>query len=159
MTRLAVLSDIHGNLPALEAVNKDMAQFEVDHVVVAGDSVNVGPFSREVLEFVNERNWALIRGNNAFYALDYQTPRMPAHWSAFTLPPWLRDQLGAKWINFLACLPDTISLRFADAAPIRVFHGIPDNPWVAIPPISTAAEVETWLSGTPEKTHIGGPSP
>ena len=90
MTRLAVLADIHGNLPALEAVSMDMAQFEVDHVVVAGDSVNVGPFSREVLKLVSERNWATIRGNNAFYVLDYQTPRMPEHWSAFTLPPWLR---------------------------------------------------------------------
>ena len=50
MTRLAVLADIHGNLPALKAVIDDMAQFEVDHVVVAGDSVNWGPFSCEVLE-------------------------------------------------------------------------------------------------------------
>ena len=158
MTRLAVLADVHGNFPALEAVINDIAQFEVDHVVVAGDSVNVGPFSREVLETITERNWAVIRGNNAFYVLDYQTPRMPEHWSVFTLPPWLRDQLGAKWINFLACLPDTLSLRFADAAPIRVFHGIPDNPWVAISPDSTAREVENWLGGTPEDTIIGAHS-
>ncbi len=158
MTRLAVLADIHGNLPALEAVIKDMAQFEVDHVVVAGDSVNVGPFSREALEIITERYWAVIRGNNAFYALDFQTPRMPAHWSAFTLPPWLRDQLGAKWINFLVCLPDTLSLRFADAAPIRVFHGIPDNPWVAITPVSAPNDVECWLRNIPEETIIGAHS-
>lgn len=158
MTRLAVLADIHGNLPALEAVIKDMAQFKVDHVVVAGDSVNVGPFSREVLQVISERNWAVIRGNNAFYVLDYQTPRMPAHWTAFTLPPWLRDQLGAKWINFLACLPDALSLRFADAAPIRVFHGIPDNPWGAISPMSTPNDVECWLRDIPEDTIIGAHS-
>ena len=154
MTRLAVLADIHGNLPALEAVINDMAQFEVDHVVVAGDSVNVGPFSREVLELISARDWAVIRGNNGYYVTEYQTPRMPAHWSAFTLPPWLLEQLGAKWINFIACLPDTLSLRFPDAAPLRVFHGLPDNPWVAITPLSSLSDAQAWLADTPEQTVI-----
>lgn len=155
---MAVLADIHGNLPALEAVIDDMAQFEVDHVVVARDSVNCGPFSREALEVISERRWAVIRGNNAFYALDCQTPRMPGHWSAFTLPPWLRDQLGTKWINFPASLPDTLSLRFPDAAPIRAVHGVPGNPWVAITPRSTLSEVETWIGETPEDALIGAHS-
>ena len=39
MTRLAVLSDIHGSLPALQAVMRDMEKFAVDHVAVAGDSI------------------------------------------------------------------------------------------------------------------------
>ena len=77
MTRIAVLADIHGNLPALNAVIDDMARFAVDHVVVAGDSVNWGPFSREVLEIIAARKWAVIRGNNAYYALDYATGRAP----------------------------------------------------------------------------------
>jgi len=154
MTRLAVLADIHGNLPALEAVIEDMAQFEVDHVVVAGDSINVGPFSREVLEVISARNWSVIRGNNGYYVTEYQTPRMPAHWSAFTLPPWLNEQLGAEWINFIACQPDTLSLRFPDAAPLRVFHGLPNNPWVAITPLSSSGDIQAWLQDTSEETVI-----
>ena len=75
MTRLAVLADIHGNLPALQAVIDDMAQFAVDQVVVAGDSINWGPFSREVLEVIRERRWPVIRGNNELYLLDYDTER------------------------------------------------------------------------------------
>ena len=154
MTRLAVLADIHGNLPALEAVIDDMAQFEVDQVAVAGDSVNVGPFSRETLEVLQAREWAVIRGNNAFYALDYGTPRQPAHWKSFTLPPFLREQLGAKWLAALASMPDALSLRFLDAAPVRVFHGLPGNPWTAITPLSREDEVETWLADTAEDTVI-----
>ena len=42
MTTLAFLADIHGNLPALEAVMADMAQFPIDHVIVAGDVINWG---------------------------------------------------------------------------------------------------------------------
>ena len=154
MTRLAVLADIHGNLPALNAVIDDMAQFRVDQVVVAGDSVNVGPFSRETLECISGRGWAIIRGNNAYYVTDFMTPRMPPHWSSFTLPPWLNAQLGPRWIRYLACLPDTLTLRFPDAAPIRVVHGVPGNPWAAITPLSTASQVHAWLRDIPEAAII-----
>ena len=49
MTRLAILADIHGNWPALEAVLADMAALGIEQGVVAGDAVNRGPFSGEVL--------------------------------------------------------------------------------------------------------------
>ncbi|MCY3834378.1 MAG: metallophosphoesterase family protein [Chloroflexi bacterium] len=154
MTRLAIMADIHGNLPALEAVIDDMAQYAVDHVVVAGDSVNCGPFSREVLEVIHERNWALIRGNNEYYATEYKTPRMPAHWSRFTLPPLLLEQLGADWLRRIACLPDALSLRFPDAQPLAVFHGLPGNPWRSITPLSTVEEVKQFLDDLSENTII-----
>ncbi|WP_299430622.1 metallophosphoesterase [uncultured Meiothermus sp.] len=48
--RIAVLSDIHGNLPALEAVLADLGQVRAHLVVVNGDLVNRGPSSREVVE-------------------------------------------------------------------------------------------------------------
>ena len=158
MTRLAVLADIHGNLPALQAVIDDLAQFDIDQVVVAGDSVNWGPFSREALESITARNWAFIRGNNELYALDYDTERAPAHWSSFTLPPYLHDQLGDKWVNVIAAMPDTLELRFRDAPPIRVFHGIPGDPWTAMVPASPAAEIDEWLGDIAERTVIGAHS-
>jgi len=43
MTTLAILADIHGNLPALEAVSADMQPFAPDHVIVAGDLINGAP--------------------------------------------------------------------------------------------------------------------
>ena len=158
MTRLAVLADIHGNLPALQVVIDDMAQFDVDHVVVAGDSVNWGPYSREVMEIISERRWAVIRGNNEFYALDYNTPRMPPHWSTFTMPPILRQNLGADWLRIIACLPDELCLRFPDAPAIRMVHGIPGNPFQAISPRSSTGDVKTWLADVPESTVICGHS-
>ena len=62
--RFAVLADIHGNLPALEAVLADLAQFEVEQVVVAGDLINWGPCSAAVVERVVAAGWAIVRGNN-----------------------------------------------------------------------------------------------
>lgn len=158
MTRLAVLADIHANLPALEAVCADMAPFEVDHVVVAGDVVNWGPFSAEVFDFVTRAGWAVIRGNNEYYLLDYRTPRAPDHWRAYSLLPWLREQLDGDRHRRIACWPDSISLRFPDAPPVRMVHGIPDNPWVAIFPITPPDEVSDYLRGMEENTLIAAHS-
>ena len=158
MIRLAVLADIHGNLPALQAVMADMARFDIDQVAVAGDSVNWGPFSRQVLEIVTRLGWALIRGNNELYALDYHTGRAPAHWSSFTLPPFLHDQLGDAWVGRLAMLPDTLQLRFRDAPPLRVLHGIPGNHWQAITPATPATQVSDWLAGIGEGAVIAAHS-
>ena len=158
MIRLAVLADIHGNLPALQAVMADMARFDIDRVAVAGDSVNWGPFSRQVLEIATRLGWALIRGNNELYALDYHTGRAPAHWSSFTLPPFLRDQLGDAWVGRLAMLPDTLQLRFRDAPPLRVLHGIPGDHWQAITPATPATQVSDWLAGIGEGAVIAAHS-
>jgi predicted phosphodiesterase len=52
MTRPAILSDIHGNLPVLEAVISDLKNFDVDHVIIPGDVINFGPFPRQTLMLI-----------------------------------------------------------------------------------------------------------
>lgn len=127
MTRLAALADIHGNGPALEAVIADMAQFAVDHVVVAGDVIHRGPFNVQVVEHVVREGWAAIRGNNEYMLLDYRTPRAPAEWNAEPLLAWLADQLRGRLQAHIAAWPDAISLRYPDGPPIRVVHGSPQD--------------------------------
>jgi len=159
MTRLAILSDIHGNLPTLEAVQQDLSQFQVDHVIVAGDVIDRGPFSVQVLERVMREGWAVIRGNAEFYLLDYNTPRAPAEWSdptLFPLHPLLHRQLNGRWLTAIAAWPDTLSLRFPDAPPIRVVHGSPRSLRELIYPISTDAEIKARLDGVEETTVVAG---
>jgi putative phosphoesterase len=60
--RVAALSDIHGNLPALEAVLADVEREEVDAIVVAGDSVS-GPWPAEVFDLLREVGARIVRGN------------------------------------------------------------------------------------------------
>ena len=137
---------------------QDMAHFDIDQVIVAGDSVNWGPFSRQVLEIITARGWAIVRGNNELYALDYCTERAPQHWSTFTMPPYLHDALGDDGVKILACMPDTLQLRFRDAPPLRVFHGIPGDPWIAMYPDSSEEQVCEWLAGIAERTVIAAHS-
>ena len=50
MGRVAILADIHGNMPALEAVIEDIAEQRVEEVIVAGDLVGRGPQGAEVID-------------------------------------------------------------------------------------------------------------
>ncbi|HEU0294341.1 MAG TPA: metallophosphoesterase family protein [Anaerolineales bacterium] len=149
MTKLAILSDIHGNLPALEAVMEDMKVFDVDQIVVAGDVVNFGPFSRQTAEIVIEQNWPVIRGNNEYFLVDYKTPRAPAEWNdplQFAPIAWLSRQFDQQLKRKIACWPDSLNLRFEDAPPVLVFHGTPNDPWDSIYWTLTDEEIEKLLS-------------
>lgn len=154
MTRLAVLGDIHGNLPALEAVWDDLSRFDVDHVIVAGDTVNWGPFSLEVLEFLADHHCAMLRGNHEYYVLDYDTPRAAPGTERYTLPPHTHRQIGDRWRARIAAWPDTLSLRFADAPPIHVLHGSVGNPWLGVYPTTSDEEAQRLLDGVEESVVI-----
>lgn len=156
MTRLAVLSDIHANLPALEAVLADMALFEVDNVIVAGDAINWGPFSVQVMERIAANHWAAIRGNHEFYMLDYNTPRAPEHWKEYVSPRWLNEHIPKKWRSYIAALPDTLCLRFPDAPPVRVWHGSPGTPWEGIYPHMSDDDILSRVDSVEEDTLIVG---
>ncbi len=158
MTRLAVLADIHSNLPALEAVLDDLAAFKVDQIIVAGDVVNWGAFSRQVMERLASLRCAIIRGNNELYLTDWQTSRAPEGWKIFTLPPYTIGQLGDEWMNVISAWPDSLSLRFRDAPAIKVVHGSPRSHFEPIQPISSDADVETMLADVAETTLIAAHS-
>ncbi len=61
--RLAILADIHGNLPALEAVLRDAEQHAIDEIVVAGDLVTHGPHPNEAMRLLRAGHSRMIRGN------------------------------------------------------------------------------------------------
>jgi predicted phosphodiesterase len=149
MTTLAILSDLHGNLTALEAVLADLKNFAVDQVIVAGDVINFGPCSRQTAEIVIEKGWPVIRGNNEYFLLDYDTPRAPAEWDdpvQFAPTAWLDRQIPREVKAQVACWPDTLNLRFHDAPPIQVFHGAPNDPWDSIYWTLTDEEITKLLS-------------
>lgn len=159
MTQLAILADIHGNLPALEAVQQDLSQFRIDCVVVAGDTINVGPFSEQVVRRVVEEGWAVIRGNSELYLLDYGTSRAPDEWNdpvEFPMLPWLDRQLSNHSKTVIATWPDALSLRFRDASPICVVHGSPRDVSEGLFSNSSDEEIKTALAGIEERVVVAG---
>ncbi|MBZ0306172.1 MAG: metallophosphoesterase family protein [Anaerolineae bacterium] len=156
MTRLAILSDIHANLLALDTILKDAAQFEVDQVIVAGDLINCGAYSVQVMERLTAANYALMRGNHEFYLLDYGTPREPESRRGYALPRWLHQIIPAYWYHVIAALPDSLTLYYPDAPPVKVVHGRPGNHWHGLYPTTSDEEMKAALAGVQEKTVITG---
>ena len=156
MTRLAIISDIHGNLTALNAVLEDISTFKVDRIVVAGDVVNWGPHNVEVMERVVSEGWAVIRGNQELYVLDQDTVRAPAVWNDYTVARWTRGQLGGRWLNVIATWPDSLTLRFPDAPNMRVVHGSPRSHFEGIYVSASDEQISEILNGVEEETVISG---
>ena len=126
--RLAILADIHGNLPALEAVVEELERLQPDHVVVDGDLINAVPYSTEVIDFIRGQRWVVIRGNHEFYYLDFGTERAipgcedPDRWGQLH---WLVENITPAQGQYLAMLPDDCTLYLPGTAPLRIVHGVP----------------------------------
>ena len=128
--RIALLSDIHGNLTALEAVLADMqAQGPFDEVVVAGDLVWAGPWPAEVVDAVQALNAAVIQGNtDAFFRRESgeappgkREDRFVAHLE------WMQAKLGSERAAYLAGLPFSHTIVPAPGQALLVVHANPHD--------------------------------
>lgn len=109
--RVAALYDIHGNLPALEAVLADVERENVDSIVFGGDIAS-GPMPRETVELVRSLDDAVfVRGN----ADRLDSPSRSPEWDKARR--WVEDQLDEEQISWLAnldfsaVLDDTLYVR------------------------------------------------
>ena len=68
--RLAFFSDIHGNLPALEAIINDIKNEDIDYTVFMGDAIGLGPKPFECLKLLLDSNIYFNYGNHEQYALE-----------------------------------------------------------------------------------------
>jgi putative phosphoesterase len=156
--KIAVLSDVHGNLPALEAVLEDIACWRPDEVIVNGDLVNRGPLSLDVLQLLqrehpkarflrgNHENW-LVRASAQAPDLDsptYEIDRF-AHLA-------LR-QLG-KAIEEVAHWDDHLDLTDLEGGSLHITHGSRKGDRHGISPETEGDELEERL-GDPRDLFIG----
>ncbi|MEZ4837401.1 MAG: metallophosphoesterase family protein [Caldilineaceae bacterium] len=155
--KLAVLADIHGNLPALEAVVAELDRIEPDFVVVDGDLINPVPYSAEVLDFVRATDWAVVRGNHEFYLLDFGTARAApdsADSERWGCLHWLVDNISPDQARYLAALPDERTLYFPGTQPIRVAHGVPGRNRVGFYQQMPAEKIVPEIKDIAERTII-----
>jgi len=129
--RLAILADIHANLPALEAVLADIQQYDVDGIIVAGDLIGGGPQPAEVVRLLRSLDSLMIRGNNEDYFLAYEAGDAPDNWRVsyqWATLRWSYRRLDRETLDFIALLPGQRVIALDGIAPIRVVHGSPQSP-------------------------------
>jgi predicted phosphodiesterase len=128
--RVAALYDIHGNLPALEAVLQDVRQAGVDRVVVGGDVVP-GPMPRETLACLLGLDVPVqyIQGNGEVAVLAAAAGKdlgtLPAQ--AREAVCWTARQLTAEYGQLLASWPGTLRLELDGSAAVLFCHATPRN--------------------------------
>lgn len=138
--RIAVLSDIHGNLMALDAVMTDLESQSPDEVWCGGDLGWIGPWASECIARVRDAGWPTVRGNTDVWITgdpqtvgaedDRQTLKEIANEHAIS-------ESDAQW---LLSLP----LGHSGAGSVLLVHGTPDSPFDAPLPDDPPAAFEPY---------------
>ena len=120
---IGLISDVHGNLPALEAVLDDMP--EVDAYVNTGDVIGYNPYPSECVEAVRERGMSTVQGNHD-RAVGGDTS-FGFHSDAGRAVEWTQKHLDEEKLDWLDGLPHELETRF-DGTRVKVAHGAPGEP-------------------------------
>lgn len=115
--RIALLSDIHGNLAALEAVESHLKNRHVDQVLNLGDSLSGPLLPVETAQFLMDRGWPSLAGNHERQLLTQAPERMGAS------DAYAHSKLTPVVWDWLAGLPTT--LRWS--ADVLLCHGTPSS--------------------------------
>ena len=127
--RVAALYDIHGNLPALEAVIEQVREADVDQIVIGGD-VLPGPMARETLRRLLDLDIPVrfIQGNGEVAVLDQMADREPAGVPARYRPAarWTAEQLH-DYQQVLAGWPKILRVEIHGLGDVLFCHATPRN--------------------------------
>ena len=116
--RIALVSDIHGCIVALDAVLADIAQRGVDRIVCLGDIADLGPWPRACLERIRERDCPTLMGNHDPFYDGQPVPPIALH-------EWSKAQLEPGDLAWLRGLPDTLRFDLGHGRTLLAVHGSP----------------------------------
>lgn len=120
--RIAVMSDIHGNLPALEAVLARIGGLDADAVCCLGDVVGYGPFPNECLDLVRSRCSAVVKGNHDS-GLIGETPTADFNQYGRRALAWTSTVITPEGLAWLRSLPVLTTV-----GPVTLVHASPADP-------------------------------
>lgn len=103
--RVAALSDVHGNLPALEAALEACRELKVDRYLSAGDAIGYGPHPVGCIDRLREIDAVSVAGNHELFVLGRLTGDAFGQ-RARTSLSWTREVIGPERLRWLSTLPD-----------------------------------------------------
>ncbi len=158
--KIAAIYDIHGNLPALEAVLSEIDREGVDVIVVGGDIVP-GPMSREVLEVLmnlgDRVSW--IRGTcerEIVEAFDGGTISYIKSKEVWATTEWTARQMERRHRDFMAGLPEKISFHVEGVGEVLFCHGSPRSDMEILTMATPEDRLREALAGVNEDVVVCG---
>lgn len=138
--RIALVSDIHGNMPAFEAVLADINRRGIGRVFCLGDLVGKGPHGDRVVDLCRARCERIVRGN-------WDDGIVAAKAEESTVGRWQRARLGPERLAFLAALSNTVDLRLSGRQ-VRLLHASPGGVYQRVPQDSPKETLLTMFAST-----------
>jgi predicted phosphodiesterase len=145
--RIAVLSDVHGNRTAFEAVLADLRKNSPDLVLHGGDLADFGSGPAEIVDAIRDLGWQGVLGNtdemlfmpDSLHELSTRLRGQHALLSAIEeMAERARDALGEERLAWLGTLP-----RIQTHGPLALVHASPESLWRAPTPEADDAELES----------------
>ncbi len=146
MTRVAIVSDIHGNRTAFEAVLADLRKTSPDVVLHGGDLADSGSSPVDVVDRIRDLGWPGVVGNTDEMLFDPGSLQAFAKQAPGPQPlfAWIEEMavatraaLGAERLAWLQSLP-----RLLVHGPIALVHASPEHLWRAPAPEASDAELK-----------------
>lgn len=159
--RIAILADVHGNLPALEAVLTDIEEQGVDRVIVNGDSVNRGPESVPVMRTLAEVEHEAVMGNHDDVMLMIVERRDVEVDPWYLDPFWRSAKLAAEEVeaagllDAIRAMPLTLRVDAPDAPSLLISHGSPRHYREGIGPQTTPEVISEITQEHPADVLVG----
>jgi len=153
--RIALISDIHGNLPSLELVLKDIQDENIDQIVCLGDVASLGPQPREVIARLRELQIPIIMGNHDNYVLDLQLTENHHPWMR-AAEAWCRSQLDEDELEFLHSFQPQVRFPLDQNTSMLCFHGSPRSNEEFIYPDASPERLEEIFSRQDARLFVGG---
>jgi predicted phosphodiesterase len=145
--RIAIVSDIHGNRSAFEAVLADLRQTSPDLILHGGDLADGGASPVEIVDRIRDLGWQGVVGNTdemlfmpeSLQEFARQSPHLQPLFAAVEeMAVATREALGAERLGWLRRLP-----RMQIRGPMALVHASPESPWRAPAPAASDAELES----------------
>jgi predicted phosphodiesterase len=138
--RIALISDIHANLVALNAALADIQRVGVDQIICLGDVVDLGPRPRATLARIRALGCPVVMGNHdPFYE------RLTGPLSLLPLHDWVRAQLSAADLDFLRAGVPTLRADLGHGKTLLCVHGSPRSYNDPILRDTDPSDLDTWL--------------
>jgi predicted phosphodiesterase len=154
--RIAILADIHANLPAFEAA---LAHFDTqgcDLLVIAGDLIGGGPDSDLCWQRALSLGCPMVRGNQERYAAQYGTEEAPPQWRTEQFAPlqWTAAQFSQEERRTIGDLP--LHLRLPEAPGLLLVHASLRSDQDTVAPHTPAAKLEEMFPQVQEPWIVRG---
>jgi putative phosphoesterase len=154
--RIGFISDIHGNLPALDAVLADLARQDLDRIVCLGD-ICFGPQAHECLARVRELECPVVLGNWDSWSIEGFPPADdPVGIMLYEIGAWWAKQLDDEDRGFVSTFVPTLEVPLESGQTMLCFHGSPHSfsDWIfATTPDS---DLEDLFDGIEASVLVGG---